>query len=91
MRNVFRAAAAMMLSNPWEAPKVRSPRLRVARGRGNQGDWLSPFRQAYPVSKEHQEWNAQIEAKKRQRHLDRIERDRLGFRTLTEMREAFPQ
>ena len=44
------------------APK-RPSGLKPSRGRGNQGDWVTPI-VSYAVSEEHREHNAAIEAKR---------------------------
>lgn len=41
----------------------RASGLKPSRGRGNQGDWVTPIVR-YAVSEEHREHNAAIEAKR---------------------------
>lgn len=50
-----------LLADLLDTPKP--PRLKPSRGRGNQGDWVTPATR-YAVSEEHQQHNAAIEAKR---------------------------
>lgn len=60
-------AAAIAASTPAlgvaDLEPKRASGLKPSRGRGNQGDWVTPIVR-YEVSKEHQEHNAAIEAKR---------------------------
>ena len=55
----------------------RASGLKPSRGRGNQGDWVTPIVR-YAVSKEHQEHNAAIEAKRQAKLARRKARKEAG-------------
>ena len=42
---------------------MRKRRLKEARGRGNQGDWVDG-KKRYGEAPEHRDWNAEVERKK---------------------------
>lgn len=39
-------------------------RLKEAKGRGNQGDWVMPRGREFRTLPAHRDWNAEVEAKK---------------------------
>lgn len=74
-------AAAIAASTPAVGVADLAPRrpsgLKPSRGRGNQGDWVTPI-VSYKVSEEHQEHNAAIEAKRQAKLARRKARNGVG-------------
>lgn len=56
------------MSQQWPAPVQKNPKLKASRGRGNQGEHVSPVFK-YTVPENHKNWNEEIERKKMEKKM----------------------